>query len=179
MRRATLIAGVFALCMAFGAYYSGALTHLFYGPSLPAELTGPKGPIWDKIMPHFITTSGLPEALVLVIVLMVFSASMSSLSSLVLVSASALAIDVHGAFIDHARHPRRTMALLRGLCVVFVALSLAIALAKPTFIVNLMIMSWGVLSAVFLAPLPLRPLLARGPLPPGCGPASSPASSWR
>src|SRR5512147_2790359 len=85
--RAMTIAGVFALFMAFGAYYSGALTHLYYGPRLPPDLMGDKGPLWDKIMPHFITTSGLPEGLVLVIVLMVFSASMSSLSSLVLVSA--------------------------------------------------------------------------------------------
>ncbi len=96
--RALVIAGVFSLFMAFGAYFSGALTHLYYGPKLPPELLGPKGPIWDKIMPHFITTSGLPEALVLVIVLMVFSASMSSLSSLVLVSSSAIAIDLYGAF---------------------------------------------------------------------------------
>jgi solute:Na+ symporter, SSS family len=150
--RALTIASVFALFMAFGAYFSGALTHLFYGASLPPELVGPKGPIWDKIMPHFITTSGLPEALVLVIVLMVFSASMSSLSSLVLVSSSAIAIDVYGAFVDHPQRPRRTMALLRTLCAVFVGLSLAIALSKPAVIVNLMVMSWGTLSGVFLAP---------------------------
>jgi SSS family transporter len=152
VRRAMAIAGVFALFMAFGAYFSGALTHLYYGPALPPELVGPKGPIWDKIMPHFITTAGLPEPLVLVIVLMVFSASMSSLSSLVLVSSSALAIDVYGAFVDHQRHPRRTVALLRTLCAVFVGLSLAIALSKPAIIVNLMVMSWGTLSGVFLAP---------------------------
>jgi SSS family transporter len=152
VRRALVIAGVFALFMAFGAYYSGALTHLYYGPKLPPELVGPKEPIWDKIMPHFITTTGLPEALVLVIVLMVFSASMSSLSSLVLVSSSAIAIDVYGAFVDHKQHPRRTMALLRALCAAFVGLSLAIALSKPAVIVNLMVMSWGTLSGVFLAP---------------------------
>jgi SSS family transporter len=152
VRRALAIAGVFSLFMAFGAYFSGALTHLYYGPSLPPELVGPKGPIWDKIMPHFLTTSGLPEALVLVVVLMVFSASMSSLSSLVLVSSSAIAIDLYGAFVDHQANPRRTVALLRALCAVFVGLSLFIALEKPAVIVNLMVMSWGVLAGVFLAP---------------------------
>ena len=150
--RALVIAGVFSLFMAFGAYFSGALTHLYYGPTLPPALMGASGPIWDKIMPHFITTSGLPEALVLVIALMVFSASMSSLSSLVLVSSSAVALDFYGAFVDRRRHPARTMRLLRLLCGVFVALSLAIALAKPAVIVNLMIMSWGTLAGVFLAP---------------------------
>jgi SSS family transporter len=150
--RALVIAGVFALFMSFGAYYSGALTHLRYGARLPPELVGPSGPIWDKIMPHFITTSGLPEALVLVIVLMVFSASMSSLSSLVLVSSSAIGIDLYGAVAGRGRTPRRQMAVLRALCAIFVGLSLAIALAKPAVIVNLMVMSWGTLSAVFLAP---------------------------
>ena len=62
--RAMTIASVFALFMAFGAYYSGALTHLFYtGRRLAASTETrdrcAKGPIWDKIMPHFITTSGL------------------------------------------------------------------------------------------------------------------------
>jgi solute:Na+ symporter, SSS family len=150
--RATIIASVFALFMAFGAYYSGALTHLFYGPKLPPELMSPKGPIWDKIMPQFITTSGLPPTLIMLIVLMVFSASMSSLSSLVLVSSSAIAIDIYGAFVNRHANPKQTMALLRILCAVFVGASLFIALKRPVFIVNLMIMSWGTLLGVFLAP---------------------------
>lgn len=152
VNRALTIASIFALFMAFGAYYSGALTHLFYGPKLPAVLMGEKGPIWDKIMPHFITTSGLPVALVLIIVLMVFSASMSSLSSLVLVSSSAIAINIYGAFVNRHANPKQTMTLLRVLCAVFVGCSLFIALKKPTVIVNLMIMSWGTLLGVFLAP---------------------------
>jgi Na+/proline symporter len=150
--RATIIATVFALFMAFGAYYSGALTHLYYGAQLPAELMSDKGPIWDKIMPHFITTSGLPEALVMIIVLMVFSASMSSLSSLVLVSSSAIAIDVYGTFVNRQANPKMTMLLMRILCAAFVGVSLIIALMKPDVIVNLMIMSWGSLAGVFLAP---------------------------
>jgi SSS family transporter len=152
VKRAMVIATVFALFLSFSAYYSGALTHLFYGPKLPPELIGPKGPIWDKIMPHFIITSGLPTALIVVIVLMVFSASMSSLSSLVLVSSSAIANDIYGAFVNRHANPKQTMRLLRLLCVVFVGCSLFIALKKPTFIVNLMIMSWGTLLGVFLAP---------------------------
>jgi Na+/proline symporter len=152
VKRAMVIATVFALFLSFSAYYSGALTHLVYGPKLPPELIGPKGPIWDKIMPHFIITSGLPTALIVVIVLMVFSASMSSLSSLVLVSSSAIAIDIYGAFVNRHANPKQTMRLLRLLCVVFVGCSLFIALKKPTFIVNLMIMSWGTLLGVFLAP---------------------------
>lgn len=164
--RAMVIAGVFSLFMAFGAYYSGALTHLFYGPKLPAELIDPvKGPIWDKIMPHFITTCGLPTPLVVIIVLMVFSASMSSLSSLVLVSSSAIAIDIYGAFVKREANQKKTMALLRILCAVFVGASLFIALKRPVFIVNLMIMSWGTLLGVFLAPYVLGLFWRRTTMP--------------
>jgi SSS family solute:Na+ symporter len=152
VKRAMTIAGVFSLFMAFGAYYSGALTHLFYGAKLPAVLMNGKVPIWDKIMPHFITTSGLPQVLIMLIVLMVFSASMSSLSSLVLVSSSAVSIDIYGAFVNRHANQKRTMLLMRTLCAVFIGLSLYIALKKPAVIVNLMIMSWGTLAGVFLAP---------------------------
>ena len=163
--RAMTIATVFALFMAFGAYYSGALTHLFYGPKLPPELMGPNGPIWDKIMPHFIMTSGLPVVLVMIIVLMVFSASMSSLSSLVLVSSSAVAIDIYGAFVNRHANQKQTMALLRVLCAVFVGCSLLIALNKPTFIVNLMVIAWGTLLGVFLAPYVFGLFWKRATLP--------------
>ncbi|HEX2951558.1 MAG TPA: hypothetical protein VHV83_18630 [Armatimonadota bacterium] len=103
-------------------------------------------------MPHFIVNSGLPLALVIIIVLMVFSASMSSLSSLVLVSSSSIAIDIYGAFVNRHANQKQTMQLMRWLCLVFVACSLIIALRKPDFIVNLMVMSWGTLAGVFLAP---------------------------
>lgn len=153
--RAIVIAGTFSLFMAFGAYYSGSLTHLFYTGtnSLAANgLTNAGGPVYDKIMPHFINNAGLPMALVVIIVLMVFSASMSSLSSLVLVSSSAVAVDIYGAFVDRHANQKRTMLLMRILCVVFIGASLFIALAKPTFIVNLMVISWSSLAGVFLAP---------------------------
>jgi len=150
--RAMTIASVFALFMAFGAYFSGALTHLFYSNKLPEELMNGKVPNWDKIMPHFIVNAHLPELLVMVIVLMVFSASMSSLSSLVLVSSSAISVDIYGAFVNRQANPKTTMTLMRALCAVFVAVSLVIALNKPSFIVNLMVMSWGSLAGVFLAP---------------------------
>jgi len=162
VNRALIIAGVFALFMSFGAYYSGALTHfapftidagkniLFDGGIIAAAKNG--NPNWDVIIPHFITHSGINMILVLVIVLMVFSASMSSLSSLVLVSSSAIAVDIYGAFVNRDANQKRMMGLMRAMCIVFVAASLVIALLRPVYIVNLMIISWGTLAGVFLAP---------------------------
>jgi Na+/proline symporter len=71
---------------------------------------------------------------------------------LVLVSSSAIAVDVYGAFVDRHTNQKKTMSLMRILCGVFVGLTLYIALIKPTFIVNLMVISWSTLAGVFLAP---------------------------
>jgi solute:Na+ symporter, SSS family len=155
VRRAMVIATVFALFMSFGAYYSGALTHLFFtnpATDLAPIVDAATGkPNLDLLMPYFITTY-VPAWLVLVILLMVFSASMSSLSSLVLVSSSAIAIDVYGASGAREEKPKQTMLLMRVLCGVFVALSLLIAVNKVDVIVNLMVIAWGALSGAFLAP---------------------------
>jgi len=155
VKRAMLIATVFALFMSFGAYYSGALTHLFF--TSPKTDLAPivdavtKKPNLDLLMPFFITTY-VPTWLVLVILLMVFSASMSSLSSLVLVSSSAIAIDIYGASVNREEKQRQIMRLMRVLCAVFVILSLLIALSKVDVIVNLMVIAWSALSGAFLAP---------------------------
>jgi solute:Na+ symporter, SSS family len=151
VRRAMTVAGVFALFMTFGAYYSGALTHLFYINGLPQEIMAGGKPNLDQLMPVFITTV-FPYGFVLLFLLLIFSASMSSLSSLVLVSSSAIAIDFYGAFVDRSKNQKRTMLLMRVLCAVFVALSLIIAMSRVDVIVNLMVMSWGALAGVFMAP---------------------------
>jgi SSS family transporter len=155
VKRAMIIATVFALFMSFGAYYSGALTHLFFTDPktdlAPIADAATHKPNLDLLMPFFITNF-VPQWLVLVILLMVFSASMSSLSSLVLVSSSAIAIDLHGAFGNREKNDQRTMLLMRGLCAVFVILSLLIAVSKVDVIVNLMVIAWGALSGAFLAP---------------------------
>jgi SSS family transporter len=155
VKRAMTIATVFALFMSFGAYYSGALTHLFFidpDTDLAPIMDGATHkPNLDLLMPFFIT-SYVPQWLVLIILLMVFSASMSSLSSLVLVSSSAIAIDIYGTFGDRDEKSKSTMILMRVMCAVFVVLSLLIAMSKVDVIVNLMVIAWGALAGAFLAP---------------------------
>lgn len=155
IRRAMIIAAVFALFMSFGAYYSGALTHLFFTDPktdfAPIVDAATQKPNLDLLMPHFIMTH-VPHWLVMVILLLVFSASMSSLSSLVLVSSSAIVIDLYGAFVNREANPKRTMMLMRVMCGVFVALSLLIAMSKVDVIVNLMVIAWASLAGAFLAP---------------------------
>ncbi len=150
-----IVCTIFALLMAFGAYYTGALTHLFVGRDadiqniLAQSKTDPKA--FDRLIPTFLINH-TPASIFLVIVLLVFSASMSSLSSLVLVSSSAIAMDLYSGVINPNADKRTVMTLMRVLCGVFVAASLVIALKKPTMIVNLMVISWGVLAGSFAAP---------------------------
>lgn len=145
IRRAMVVCTIFSLLIAFGAYYTGALTHLFY-PKLPMD----KSQI-DQLMPVFLTKE-TPTSVSLVLLLLVFSASMSSLSSLVLVSSSALAMDLYAGLINPKAERQKIVTLMRVLCGVFVAISLVIALRKPTYILNLMAISWGVLAGCFLGP---------------------------
>ncbi len=150
--RAMIIAGIFALFMAFGAYFTGALTHLFYG-DFPQALVQDGAKNYDMLMPYFLTDPGinLSHGLVLIILLMIFSASMSSLSSLVLVSSSAISIDIFKASFKNMSQAA-TMSLMRVLCAVFVAVSLLVAMSKFDVIVNLMVIAWGTMAGAFLAP---------------------------
>jgi len=139
---ATILATIFALICTFSAYLSGSLTHLFFD-QLP-QINGEPNP--ELLMPHLIAEV-MPPAFSLIFLLLVFSASMSTLSSLVLVSSSAITIDLLPA-----RFRDKSLPIMRVLCGVFIFFSLLIAFYRVTFIVNLMSISWGAVAGSFLAP---------------------------
>ncbi len=147
IKRTMWIASAFALFIAFGAYFTGALTHLFYAKP-PVEIMVNGKPDLDQLMPHFLANQS--PGLSLVILLLIFSASMSSLSSLILVAASAVVIDLLGG--EKGGEKSNSVALMRLFCGIFMALSLFVALNRFEFIVNLMVRSWGALAGSFLAP---------------------------
>lgn len=133
----------FALLMTFGAYFTGSLSHLFFG-SLD-EIGGNV----DMIMPTIINQS-LPSALALLMLLLVLSASMSTLASIVLVSSSAIAVDLVQTLKPDV-DKKKIMTLMRVLCIVFIGFSLYLAI-KPNVILRLMALSWGTVAGSFLAP---------------------------
>ncbi|APC09482.1 sodium:solute symporter family transporter [Neomoorella thermoacetica] len=143
---ATVVSTLFALIIATGAYFTGAFGRLFFNNQMPL-LNGQPNP--DLIMPQIINHY-LPPWIGLLLLLLVLAASMSTLASLVLVSSSAVAIDlVQGGAPGVSR--RIILALLRFLCFFFIGLSVYIAL-KPTIILVLMSLSWGTVAGAFLAP---------------------------
>lgn len=147
IRPAMIVTTVFSLVISGGAYYIGSLSHLFFS-EMPAAAGKPNP---DLIVPEIIRMT-MPEIFAVIILALVLSASMSSLSSLVLVSSSAVSIDLIQGRILPGIKKDKLMLLMRALCVLFILMSLLIALAKPAIILTLMAVSWGTVAGVFLAP---------------------------
>ena len=164
VKRGTIISTIFAVIVAGGCYFLGGFGRLFGTPP-----TLPNGRLdFDSIIPGML--EGLPDALIGLVVLLVLSASMSTLASLVLTSSSTMTLDliyrdkkseegeVKSGQIDEelsAKIERRKVVIMRVLIVFFIVISLMIALNPPTFIAQLMGISWGALAGAFLAPFML------------------------
>ena len=162
IRRGTVISTVFAFVVAGGCYFLGGFGRLFVKTAYNSEI---RRFAFDSIIPQML--SGLPEALMALVMLLVLSASMSTLASLVLTSSSTLTLDIiyrdkvsafdevpSGQIDDSvvARFERRKVVVMRVLIVFFIVISLLIALKPPHFIAQLMGISWGALAGAFLAP---------------------------
>lgn len=145
--RAALVTTLFALIISGTAYYNGALTHVFFDQ----PIMGPKGPAFDQMVPEMLKAH-LPPVLMGVILLLVLSASMSTLSSLVLVSSSSVAIDLYKGHVNPGISKERSLLMMRFLSAVFVAFSFFIAKYELAIIVTLMSLSWGAIAGAFMAP---------------------------
>ena len=162
IRRGTIISTLFALVVAGGCYFLGGFGRLFPEPAFNPDI---HKYAYDSIVPSMLET--LPDVLIALVVLLVLSASMSTLASLVLTSSSTMTLDliyrdkkslageVENGEIDDTvseKIERRKVLIMRVLIVFFIALSLMIALNPPQFIAQLMGISWGALAGAFLAP---------------------------
>ena len=148
--RAAVITTVFALIIGVAAYSTGILSHVFFdNETVPRAEAGAVN--YDMIVPALLT-SYLPELLMAVIMLLVLSASMSTLSSMILVSSSAVTIDLYKGYLRPDVSERTSLILMRVLSGAFIICSYAISRMQVGFIVTLMSLSWGVLSGAFMAP---------------------------
>ncbi len=144
---ATWVSTVFSLIITMGAYYVGSTGHLFFA-ELPV-FNGTATP--DLIMPTIIGQT-LPPLVGVLILILVLSASMSTLSSLVLTASSSVSIDLIKGALKKDISEQATMNLMRGLCVAFIGFCLYVALNPPGIILTLMALSWGAVAGSFLAP---------------------------
>ena len=162
IKRGTIISTIFALIVAGGCYFLGGFGRLYDPVIVGGKIA------FDSIVPSMLVT--LPDILIALVVLLVLSASMSTLASLVLTSSSTMTLDLiyrdkkslpgeveEGAIDDTVSEKieRRKVVVMRVLIVFFIVISLLIALNPPTFIAQLMGISWGALAGAFLAPFML------------------------
>ncbi|MBE6908511.1 MAG: sodium:solute symporter [Ruminococcaceae bacterium] len=143
-----VISTVFAFIVAGGCYFLGGFGRLF-SDRINVAADG-----FDAIIPAML--SGLPDILIAVVVILVLSASMSTLSSLVLASSSTLTLDFLKDNVIHDMDEKKQVTVMRVLIVVFIAISVVLAIVQyrssVTFIAQLMGVSWGALAGAFLAP---------------------------
>ncbi|MBE6807911.1 MAG: sodium:solute symporter [Ruminococcaceae bacterium] len=150
IRKGTLISTLFAIIVAGGCYFIGGFGRLFITPEKVAE----KG--FDSIIPSML--SELSPYIIGIVIVLVLSASMSTLSSLVLTSASTLALDVFVPSSKKELSEKKKVGMMRWLIVLFILLSAVIAILKDSiwsdfvFIAQMMGVSWGALAGAFLAP---------------------------
>ena len=147
IKSGTIISTFFAIVVSGGCYFLGGFGRLFDTPAIHAE---DGSVIYDAIVPSMLST--LPDILIGIVVVLVLSASMSTLSSLVLTSSSTLTLDLIKDNIIKNMNEKKQLLCMRVMLVFFVVISVVIALDPPTFIAQLMGISWGALAGAFLAP---------------------------
>ena len=148
INKGMVISTVFALIVAGGCYFLGGFGRLF-SDRVDIAKDG-----YDAIIPTML--SDLSPFLIAIVVILVLSASMSTLSSLVLTSSSTLTLDfIKGKIVKNMKE-KTQLKIMRILIVVFIAISVIIAIVQYksniTFIAQLMGVSWGALAGAFLAP---------------------------
>ncbi len=148
INKGMIISTIFALVVAGGCYFLGGFGRLF-SDQVDVAANG-----YDSIIPTML--SGLSPFLIAVVVVLVLSASMSTLSSLVLTSSSTLTLDfIKGTLVKNLSE-KKQLLIIRLLIAVFIAISVVIAIiqyqSNVTFIAQLMGVSWGALAGAFLAP---------------------------
>ena len=143
----TVISTLFAIVVSGGCYFLGGFARLFDSPAIYDE-TG--AVVYGRIIPHML--SALPDILIGIVVVLVLSASMSTLSSLVLTSSSTMTLDLLKDNVLKNMSEKKQIITMQILIVFFLVVSVVIALDPPTFIAQLMGISWGALAGAFLAP---------------------------
>jgi len=150
--KGAIVSTLFALIIAGGCYFLGSFGRLY--EDMPEIYNASGRVIYDAIIPAIL--SGFSEAMIGLIIVLVFAASISTLSSLVMSSASTLTLDFLKGNIIKKMSEKSQLFIIRALIVVFIIISSVIAIYQYkggiTFIAQLMGVSWGALAGSFLAP---------------------------
>ncbi len=148
IKKGTIISTIFAIIVAGGCYFLGGFGRLFVSNTKD----------FDSIVPAMLEKAVTSDFLMALVVILVLSASMSTLSSLVLTSSSTLTLDlIKGSIVkEENMTDKKQVLIMRIFIAVFIIVSAAIAIIQKLFnfseIASLMGISWGALAGAFLAP---------------------------
>lgn len=146
IKKGTVISTIFAIIVAGGCYFLGGFGRLY---NVDVKANG-----FDAIIPEMLST--LSPIIIGLVIVLVLSASMSTLSSLVLTSGSSITLDLIEPMSKKQFGEKKKMLIIRIFIVIFIAISAAIAIvqakSKNMFIAQMMGVSWGALAGAFLAP---------------------------
>ncbi|MCL2706704.1 MAG: sodium:solute symporter [Dehalococcoidia bacterium] len=150
--KGAVVSTIFALVIAGGSYFLGSFGRLYADDVAYNAENGRV--IFDSIVPTML--SQFSDVMIGLVIFMVFAASISTLSSLVMASASTLTLDFIKGHVVKKMDDKKQLICIRVLIVVFVVISSVIAISQykssVTFIAQLMGISWGALAGSFLAP---------------------------
>lgn len=153
IKKGAVIATAFSVIIGCGAYFAGTLGRFF----VQADASGTPVGGYDSVVPNMLNTafgsSFWGNILLSVILLCVLSASMSTLSSVVLTSSSSITVDLAKIFRKNKEIDAiKQMLWTRLLCFFFIAVSFVCATFNISIIVSIMSFSWGVVSGCFIGP---------------------------
>lgn len=142
---------VFALLIGGVAYFVGSTTRVFITPENTPIVFKDGAPIFDRLMPEMLTNV-IPQGLSIIILLLMLSASMSTLAALVLISSSSFTKDFYSGFINKKMGDKSLTLMMRVMSIFFVFVSVALAYLNIDSIVAILGVSWGAIGSFFLGP---------------------------
>ena len=149
IKRGTIISTIFCIVIGCGAYLIGSTSRLVLNGQLPE---GGVDSVIPSVLMEVLGNGTLGVILLAIIMVLLLSASMSTLEAVVLTSASAVAVDLIPAVRKKETKPEHQMLLTRILCLAFVICSFVFATQNIPIIVSLMSFSWGLVSGCFIGP---------------------------
>ncbi len=152
VKKGMVASTIFAIIIGGVAYFIGSTSRIFLSPETnPAAFDMAGTPFYDIIMPELLVTV-VPASLNVIILLLILSASMSTLAALVLISSSTLVKDFYQGFINKDVSDQKLTRLMRIMSTVFIFLSIILAYTEIDHIVAILGISWGALGSFFLGP---------------------------
>ena len=144
IKKAIIVSTLFALIVGVGAYFIGSLSTLLLNNQLPNNNI-------DQVVPAMLKNF-MPAGFLGLIVVLLISASMSTLSSLAITGASSVAVDIYKGYVKKDAEDKKVNLLMKVMSMVFIAISALLAIFNIDAIVTMMSLSWGTLAGCFIGP---------------------------